>query len=51
MIGFGVGSVGASLLAKMVGPSTAFICAGAVALLGILLVMTLPNAKKAAKAA
>ena len=50
MIGFGVGSVGASLLAKMVGPSTAFIGAGAVALVGILLVTTLPNAKKAAKA-
>lgn len=47
MIGFGTGSVGASLLAKMVGPSTAFICAGAVALVGILLVLTLPNPKKA----
>ena len=35
------------LLAKMVGPSTAFIGAGAVALVGILLVTTLPNAKKA----
>lgn len=46
MIGFGTGSVGASLLAKMVGPSTAFICAGAVALVGILLVLTLPGAKK-----
>ena len=45
MIGFGCGSVGASLLAKMVGPSTAFICAGAVALVGILLVLTLPNNK------
>lgn len=46
MIGFGTGSVGASLLAKMVGTSTAFICAGAVALIGILLVLTLPSAKK-----
>ena len=46
MIGFGVGSVGASLLAKMVGPSTAFTGAGAVALMGILLVLTLPSAKK-----
>ena len=47
MIGFGTGSVGASLLAKMVGTSTAFICAGAVAPSGILLVLTLPSAKKA----
>lgn len=46
MIGFGLGSVGASLLAKIVGPSTAFICAGAVALVGILLVLTLPSPKK-----
>lgn len=48
MIGFGVGSVGASLLAKVVGTSTAFICAGAVALIGILLVFTLPGKKKEA---
>lgn len=47
MIGFGVGSVGASLAAKLVGTSTAFVCAGAVALIGILLVMTLPSNKKA----
>lgn len=47
MIGFGTGSVGVSLLAKMVGTCTAFICAGAVALIGILLVLTLPNTKKA----
>jgi len=46
MIGFGLGSVGASLMAKIVGPSTAFVCAGAVALVGILLVLTLPSAKK-----
>ncbi len=46
MIGFGTGSVGASLLAKVVGPSTAFICAGAVALVGILLVLTLPSPEK-----
>lgn len=49
MIGFGVGSVGASLLAKMVGPSTAFTGAGAVALMGILLVITLPGSKKSAR--
>lgn len=46
MIGFGVGSVGASLLAKVVGPTTAFICAGVVALLGIVLVFTLPGKGK-----
>ena len=51
MIGFGVGSVGASLLAKMVGPSTAFTGAGAVALMGILLVLTLPSAKKISRSA
>lgn len=50
MIGFGVGSVGASLLAKVVGISTAFTCAGAVALLGIILVFTLPGKKSAEKA-
>ena len=47
MIGFGVGSVGASLLAKVVGISTAFIGAGVVALLGIVLVFTLPGKKSA----
>ena len=47
MIGFGVGSVGASLAAKLVGTSTAFVCAGAVAVIGILLVLTLPSTKKA----
>ncbi|MGI6157182.1 MAG: OFA family MFS transporter [Saccharofermentanales bacterium] len=46
MIGFGAGSIGASLLAKVVGSTTAFICAGAIALIGILLVLTLPNVKK-----
>lgn len=50
MIGFGVGSVGASLLAKVVGISTAFLVAGAVALLGIVLVFTLPGKKKAEQA-
>lgn len=47
MIGFGLGSVGASVAAKVVGTTTAFTCAGAVALLGIALVCTLPSAKKA----
>lgn len=47
MIGFGVGSVGASLMAKVVGISTAFICAGVVALVGIILVFTLPGKKNA----
>ena len=47
MIGFGTGSVGVSLLAKMVGTCTAFICAGAVAPIGILLVLTLLSVKKA----
>ncbi len=51
MIGFGVGSVGASLLAKVVGTTTAFICAGAVALVGIVLVFTLPGKKNAEKEA
>lgn len=50
MIGFGVGSVGASLLAKVVGISTAFIGAGVVALLGIVLVFTLPGKKSAENA-
>jgi OFA family oxalate/formate antiporter-like MFS transporter len=47
MIGFGVGSVGSSLLAKVVGTTTAFIAAGVIALVGIILVFTLPNKKKA----
>lgn len=50
MIGFGVGSVGASLLAKVVGISTAFIVAGVVALAGIVLVFTLPGRKNAEQA-
>ena len=49
MIGFGVGSIGSSILAKMVGTGTAFIAAGAVALVGIVLVMMLPGRKKAAQ--
>lgn len=50
MIGFGVGSVGASLLAKVVGISTAFIVAGVVALAGIVLVFTLPTKKNTEQA-
>lgn len=46
MIGFGLGSIGASVAAKLVGPSTAFILAGGVALLGIILVSSLPNNRK-----
>lgn len=46
MIGFGVGSIGSSILAKMVGTSTAFVVAGVVALCGIGLVMMLPGEKK-----
>lgn len=46
MIGFGLGSIGASIAAKMMGATTAFICAGAVALIGIALVCTLPSAKQ-----
>lgn len=47
MIGFGLGSIGASILAKMVGATTAFVGAGTVSLLGILLVWALPGAKQA----
>ena len=50
MIGFGLGSVGASLIAKVVGTSTAFICAGVVSIIGIALVCTLPSPKKAREA-
>lgn len=46
MIGFGVGSVGASLAAKVVGTTTAFICAGVVAVVGLVLVFTLPGKEK-----
>ncbi len=45
MIGFGLGSIGASVIAKIAGTSTAFICAGAVSLAGIALVCTLPTPK------
>lgn len=50
MIGFGLGSIGSSIVAKMVGVSTAFMCAGVVSLAGIALVLTLPSPKKAREA-
>lgn len=46
MIGFGLGSVGSSILAKIAGTNTAFIVAGIVALVGIILVFTLPKDTK-----
>ena len=48
MIGFGVGSVGASLMAHAVGTTTAFIVAGIVSIVGIALVAMLPKEKKVA---
>lgn len=51
MIGFGLGSIGASIVAKMVGTTTAFVCAGAVSLAGIALVLTLPSPKQSSKIA
>lgn len=51
MIGFGTGSIGSSILAKMVGTTTAFICAGAAALIGIVLVSMLPGGKRKPEAA
>lgn len=46
MIGFGVGSVGSSLLAKTLGISTTFVIAGVISLIGIGLVYTLPRKGK-----
>lgn len=46
MIGFGVASVGTSFVAKAVSVSTTFILAGAVALVGIILVIALPKLNK-----
>ena len=51
MIGFGLGSIGASIVAKMLGTTTAFVCAGAVSLAGIALVLTLPSPKQSSKIA
>lgn len=47
MIGFGTGSIASSIAAKMLGTAAAFTCAGTVAVIGILLVLALPSARKA----
>lgn len=47
MIGFGVASVGTSFLAKAVNTSMAFILAGVIAIVGILVTLALPKRGKA----
>lgn len=47
MIGFGVASVGTSFLAKAVNTSMAFIPAGVIAIVGILVTLALPKLGKA----
>ena len=47
MIGFGVASVGTSFLAKAVNTSMAFILAGVIAIVGILVTLVLPKLGKA----
>lgn len=47
MIGFGVASVGTSFLAKAVNTSRAFILAGVIAIIGILVTLALPKLGKA----
>lgn len=47
MIGFGIGSLASTFLNKILGPSTAFIVAGVIALVGTVLVFMLPGKKKA----
>ena len=47
MIGFGVASVGTSFLAKAVNTSMAFIPAGVIAIVGILVTLALPELGKA----
>ncbi len=47
MIGFGVASVGTSFLAKAVNTSMAFILAGVIAIVGILVTLALPKIRKA----
>lgn len=47
MIGFGVASIGTSFLAKAVNTSMAFILAGVIAIVGILVTLALPNLGKA----
>ncbi len=46
MIGFGIASVGTSFVAKAVSLSTTFILAGIIAIVGIILVLTLPKPGK-----
>ena len=48
MIGFGVGSIASTILNKILGPSTAFIVAGIIAVIGVILVFMLPSQKKKA---
>ena len=45
MIGFGVGSIASTILNKILGPSTAFIVAGIIAVIGVVLVFMLPKKK------
>ena len=47
MIGFGVASIGTSFLAKAVNTSMAFILAGVIAIVGILVTLALPELGKA----
>lgn len=47
MIGFGVASIGTSFLAKAVNTSMAFILAGVIAIVGILVTLALPKLGKA----
>lgn len=47
MIGFGVASVGTSFLVKAVNTSMAFILAGVIAIVGILVTLALPKLGKA----
>lgn len=46
MIGFGVGSIASTILNKVLGPGTAFIVAGIIACVGVVLVFMLPGGKK-----
>ena len=46
MIGFGVGSIASTILNKVLGPGTAFIVAGVIACVGVVLVFMLPGGKK-----
>ncbi|MBO5557121.1 MAG: MFS transporter [Oscillospiraceae bacterium] len=46
MIGFGVGSIASTILNKILGPGTAFIVAGVIAVIGVVLVFMLPGKNK-----